>query len=273
MTLYLYEFQRKTQSSTEKYLLLTRNLVEKTSKCNPYIQIFDRNGDIRTYKLKFLVNFNCCESKDLKRSILNLSRKLKRPIKFENDFIGDDYQSKLGNEISAHQIDNTSCRRSSRRVPISSLKLSPIAAAPIQLTKITHNNLKNDYLKAAHLTSYDTFLTYLTQGSQKFFKPYYFNLSSLYNPQKSPNFLKTLALLKTANIQLTSSQLYWIHIDPTGAATYWSSLPIPYTYPNLDPYLYEPRLWELPDGCTIVLSKLSLTQLQTLLTQLNKHLT
>ena len=274
MVLYLYDFKRKTSGQNESYLFLKRKLVEGTSKCNPYIQIFDRNGDIRTYNLKFLVSLNCCEARDLETSILNLSRKLKAPIKFENKFYGDDYQSKLGNEISAHQIDNTSCRISSRRVPQSSLKLTPVAAPRLQLTKVYHNNLKDNYLKAAHLTSAEIALTYLRKGLPQFYKPFYLNMATLYNPQTPIQTIQSLTLVKTLNIQVKLETLYWVVLKPDGTFVPWG-LPIddtkPYTSSNLLEVLYEPKQWVVPEGL-IVLSKVSASKLNEFVVELHKRL-
>ena len=100
-------------------------------------------------------------------------------------------------------------------------------------------------------------------------------MATLYSTNKSLKFLSVLALIKTANIQLKLEKLYWIKLDSNGKPTYWSDKPLPttfYTNPNLTYYLYEPRLWELPDGGAVVLSKLSLNQIETLANELNKRL-
>ena len=274
MVLYLYDFKRKTSGQNESYLFLKRKLVEGTSKCNPYIQIFDRNGDIRTFNLKFLVSFNCHESRDLETSILNLSRKLKAPIKFENKFYGDDYQSKIGNEISAHQIDNASCRISSRRVSQDSLKLTPVAAPRLQLTKVYHNNLKDNYFKAAHLLSYEQTLDYLRKGLPYFYRPFYLNMAMLYNKELPVKVLQSLTVVKTLNIQLKLERLWWVKITNEGNFEEWGG-PINETNSYESSYLlgilYEPKQWLVPDG-RIVLSKISARQLKEFKAEMDKHL-
>lgn len=113
MKYYLYQYIRRSPSleREEKFLLRT-DLINETSLEKPERIIFLKNGFEEIFKLIATIT----EEKEIKEvQIRMLANQLRSKIIYNGkEYYYNDYQSKMGREISAHSINNNSNRISSR---------------------------------------------------------------------------------------------------------------------------------------------------------------
>ena len=116
---YLYFYQRKSPMGVEKKYYLQSELISGTSQTQPKKVVQTKSFE-EFYELKALISFK----KGIEREdIIDLLTTLKKPVVYNGKaYYPEDYQTKLGNEISAHKLDYNSCRTSSRRTPLNDNK-------------------------------------------------------------------------------------------------------------------------------------------------------
>ena len=113
MKYYLYQYIRRSPDlEREEKFLVVEKLIEETTVEKPERVVFLKNGFEETFKLVATIS----EEEELKEvQLRQLANQLRSIVEFKGKaYYYNDYQSKMGREVSAHLINNNSNRISSR---------------------------------------------------------------------------------------------------------------------------------------------------------------
>lgn len=108
----LYEYKRKSPYiDTVNYLLITDTYIHNTSKEKPLCYISTKNYE-EYYKLLLIITLE--EGEVIEIEAQKLSDKTNKEVRYNGkSYKPIDYQTKVGREVAAHQIDVNSNRISS----------------------------------------------------------------------------------------------------------------------------------------------------------------
>ena len=108
----LYEYKRKSPYiDTVNYLLITDTYIHNTSKEKPLYYISTKNYE-EYYKLLLIITLE--EGEVIEIEAQKLSDKTNKEVRYNGkSYKPTDYQTKVGREVAAHQIDVNSNRISS----------------------------------------------------------------------------------------------------------------------------------------------------------------
>lgn len=109
---YLYEYKRKSQyTDTINYLLITETYIYNTSKEKPLYYLSTKDYELY-YKLLLVLTLE--EGEVVEIEAQELANKTNKEVRYNNKtYKPKDYQTKVGREVAAHQIDVNSNRISS----------------------------------------------------------------------------------------------------------------------------------------------------------------